>query len=220
MQTVTGAHTKESTEAGAATPDDGVLVVVRPDVVETADHVLGNLFQRLYHGIERVGRIDDRLASDLSVSLREVEDSLQLLLDYIAPFAPVTARMPAADVLESLVRNIAPGTEATLIALRAPIEGVVVAVDPSRAARTIDLLRLQLNDECPSAARVRANHVNRQLVVHIAFPPGRLRGRTSVGELRWAVAEKLVEIHGGALRKIEPNASGEIEWTLCLPSLV
>lgn len=197
-----------------------MLVVVRPEVVETADHVLGNLFQRLYHGVERVRRIDAALAQEFSATVLGIEENLQLLLDYIAPFPPATSRIPAIEVVESIVRNLAPESEGALVALGAPLDGVSVSVDPGRASRAFSLLTQQLQQESQidGCTRVAAARADRLLVVTLRFPAGRVIARSSAGELRWAVAEKLLELHGGALNTTEQD-SGEIEWRISLPSV-
>lgn len=201
-------------------PDDGVLVVVRPEVVEIADHVLGNLFQRLYHGVERVRRLDGGVAAELSTSVSELEEILQLILDYVAPFPPATSRIPAIEVVESMVKNLAPGSEAVLMALGATIDGVMVAVDPGRASRAFALLSQQLDfeHEREVCTRVSVSRANRGIVVHLRFPVGRVATRSSTVELRWAVAEKLIELHGGTLAKSHMD-SGEVEWAISLPSI-
>jgi len=195
-----------------------VLVVVRPAVVETADHVLGNLFQRLYHGVERVRRLDATLAQEFSASVSGIEENLQLLLDYIAPFPPATTRVPVVEVIESMIKNLAPGSEGALVVLRATLDEVHVGVDPGRVSRAFSLLsqQLQLEQDGEGCTRISAVRADRTVVVTLRFPAARVATRTSTGELRWAVAEKLLELHGGALGKIQTE-TGEIEWQISLP---
>src|SRR5437016_5104574 len=116
-----------------AAPGDDQLVVIRGPIVENIGHVLGNLFQRLYHLIEQ-----------------EREQ-----------------RGPAAGH----------GALDLQAAVRAP---------------------------------------GRALVLTLTLPAGTLAPRSAASELPWAVAEKLLETHGGVLHAT-PAASGEVTWEIVLP---
>ena len=67
--------------------DDGQIVVIRPQVVENVGHVLGNMFQRIYHLVERTREGDVAMAADLDGSIRRLEAFLQLLMDYVSPLS-------------------------------------------------------------------------------------------------------------------------------------
>lgn len=213
--------TTEKQKPGASVPAqapaaEGTLVVVSPEVVETADHVLGNLFQRLYHGIERVRRVDTDVAATLAEATSQVEEALQLVLDYITAGEPRTTRIPAPEWVESVVRNLAPSAVPMLVALVAPLDGASVVCDLARISRATELLRVQLTE---SLEGVRVTTATRDRMVHVSlrFPPGGERPHSSLGELRWSVAQRLVEMHGGALAR-QPGAAGECEWTISLPT--
>lgn len=210
--------------AGVEAADEGGrLVVVEPRVVENADHVFGNLFQRLYHGVSRVEDHAPALAGELADSAREVEGALQLLLDYIAPFPPLLERFAAADLARSLAQRVEAGA-GLRVALEVPADAATapqVRVDPSRLGRAFDLMVARLAPAGPHGGGLRAA-VGVALepataVVWLRLPAQAVAPRTSIGELRWAVAAKLVEIHGGSL-EARDSGTGEALWTVVLPS--
>lgn len=194
----------------------GQLVVVRPRVVENADHVLGNLFQRLYHGVERTRDLDAALANDLAMSLHEVEDCLQLLLDYVAPFAPAVEPVPVDEVLASLSQRVGERI-GRAVEVVAHAEGSVM-VDPGRLGRAFSQMVLRLVPDAPPAAQARLTAAvqGEAVFATLHLAEGLLLPRTSMGELRWAVADKLIEIHAGVLEE-RSTAGGEVQWTVSLP---
>ena len=73
--------TDGETELSVPDADDDRIVVVRPQVIDNVGHVLGNMFQRIYHLVERTREHDLVTAADLESSTRRLEDFLQLLMD-------------------------------------------------------------------------------------------------------------------------------------------
>lgn len=202
-----------------ATPrDDGQLVVVRPEVVETAGHVLGNLFQRIYHSIDQVRGGDTALAQDLTATSRQLEECLQLLLDYVAPLPPALQTVPARDIVQSLVRHLEDALHCSVQLEERLDSGIDLLVDVARLSRAFDLLVGRAEGLAPSSvvgAAVGAEATSGTLAVTASVQsPGRA-AQGSVSELRWAVVEKLFEIHGGSVR--EEPASGDLRWTILLP---
>ena len=126
--------------------DDGQIVLIRPRVVENVGHVLGNMFQRIYHLIERTREGDVAMAADLDTSMRRLEAFLQLLMDYVSPVSLRVQDVSLADVVESVARQVgnAVGHPVT-IESAVPADRLVLA-DAGRLARAFDLLRLRL---CP-----------------------------------------------------------------------
>ena len=208
--------------APEAAEDAGQLVVIQSRVVENADHVFGNLFQRLYYGVAKVGDHDPELAAELGDSARQVESALQLLLDYVAPFAPSLERFVVADLARSLAQRIE-AASALRVTLALPGESAAalqVMVDPGRLGRAFDLMASGLGSDAAAGAARRAtvgiDAAAATAVVWLRMPSAAIAARTSIGELRWAVAAKLVEIHGGSLEE-EAGREGEVLWRVSLP---
>lgn len=202
-----------------ADEDDGQLVVVRPQVVETAGHVLGNLFQRLYHSIDQVRSGDGGLGEDLTATSRQLEECLQLLIDYVAPLPPALQKVPARDIVQSLTRHLED-------ALGCPVQlnerldaRIELLVDVARLSRAFDLLAGRAEGLSPDkvvGAAINAVAASGGLAVTASVQARAKVVRSSLSELRWAVLEKLFEIHGGSVGE-EPDASGEIRWNILLP---
>jgi hypothetical protein len=201
--------------------DPGQLVVIQARVVENADHVFGNLFQRLYYGASQVGDYSPLLAEELTDSARQVEGALQLLLDYIAPFPPLLERFAVADLARSLAQRVEGlGSLRVSLALGDASGSPQVRVDPSRLGRAFDLMLTRLGGQERGAAAKRAtvgiDVGPANAVVWLRLPDRTVEARTSIGELRWAVAAKLVEIHGGSLEEAGLR-EGEVLWKVSLP---
>ena len=86
--------------------DDGQIVVIRPRVVENVGHVLGNMFQRIYHLVERTRGGDIVVAVDLDSNIRRLEAFLQLLMDYVSPLTLSVQDVPLDDVVQSVARQV------------------------------------------------------------------------------------------------------------------
>ena len=200
--------------------DDGQIVLIRPRVVENVGHVLGNMFQRIYHLIERTREGDVAMAADLDTSMRRLEAFLQLLMDYVSPVSLRVQDVSLADVVESVARQVgnAVGHPVT-IESAVPADRLVLA-DAGRLARAFDLLRLRLCPQpgCEEAVRIEAttgmDALSLALVIRI--PRGCLLEDSSESEIQWAVAEKLLEVHGGVLQQ-SSTVSGGVLWEIMLP---
>jgi hypothetical protein len=205
-----------SPEGDGKAQDDGQLVVVRPEVVETAGHVLGNLFQRLYHSIDQVRGGDGGLAKDLTTTSRQLEECLQLLIDYVAPLPPALQKVPARDIVQSLARHFEDALRCSVHLDEGLDPRIDLLVDVARLSRAFDLLVGRAEGGAQVGVSVHALAAAGTLAVTAALQSRGRLAHSSLSDLRWAVAEKLFEIHGGSVRE-EPGASGEIRWTILLP---
>lgn len=203
--------------ARSAPREPGHLVVVRTGVVENADHVFGNLFQRLYAGVGRLQALEPVEGELLASSVRELEEALQLVLDYVAPFPPVFERFSVGEVAESLAQRLK-GIAGLPVAMMVEVAaGSGVLADPSRLGRAFDLLAMRFG-ECAAgqAAEVSFEIGRDAILARLQCPPPAGATRSSIGDLRWAVAEKLIELHGGSLEMMERDGGGLL-WTISLP---
>ena len=199
--------------------DDGQIVVVRPQVVETVGHVLGNMFQRIYHLIDVASAADATTAQALDGSTRRLEDFLQLVIDYFSPVSVVLQHIPAAEVAQGLARQISDVAAcAVKIDAKLPAEARVLA-DPGRLARSFALLasrlRADVAGECGREVRVVGDTTATALRLVVTLPHRLVAPVSSESEIRWAVAEKLLETHGGSLRE-QVTPAGEVLWEIVL----
>ena len=207
--------------AGSESPDaDGQIVIVRPQVVDTVGHVLGNLFQRIYHLIDQVRKVEATATVQLEDSTRQLEDFLQLALDYFSPLSLSLQYVPGTEVAQSLARQLSDAVGCPVkIDIKLPVDGRLL-VDPGLLTRGFGLLAAQLRDASQTDTglelKAMAREPRRALLFSIAIPPQLFAARTSQLEMRWAVAEKFLEMHGGTIQQTT-TGTGELLWEIALP---
>ena len=207
-------------EEGGAIEGDAQIILVRPRIVETVGHVLGNLFQRMYHLISQARDGDPGAAAELESSTRLLEDFLQLALDYFSPIALALQYVPGTEVAQSLARQFSEAVGCPIkLDVKLLADGQLL-VDPGRLARTFGLLasRLQVQTDGRACIEVKAmaRDPGRSMTLSVVIPRSMLVAPSSQLEMRWAVAEKFVELHGGALQQTS-KPSGETLWEIVLP---
>lgn len=216
------ARAKEETtpEVRPAGGRDEQMVVVRPEVLDTVGHVLGNVFQRLYHLVDRVAEADPLTAEELRGTTGRLEGFLQLLLDYVSPTVPSLQFVSFADVAQSLARRLSEAFGGRVrVHVNAPPGGEVL-VDPSSLSRAFELLASLLQGR-PVAESAQAISVNLQggprwLRMSVSLVEGMVATQGSDSEMRWAVAAKMIETQGGTLGQ-QNGPSGEPRWEITLP---
>ena len=204
---------------GTRTEDEDRIVLVRPAVVERVEHVFGNLFQRIYHLADQARQRDGAPVALLSVSIRELEDFLQLVMDYFSPLPLTLQFVPAIEVAQSLAREI---SEAVGCPVR--IDGRHATgrllVDPGRLVRAFALLARQLgrgdSGQYTMEIHTAVRSSNRSIVLSMGVPAHLISRGSPAAEMQWTVAEKVFESHGGALTECS-TASGGVTWEIVLP---
>jgi F420-0:gamma-glutamyl ligase len=210
----------DPTERAVHSAEDGQIVVVHSQVVETVGHVLGNMFQRIYHLIDLAGTTDSTTAAALADSTRKLEDFLQLVIDYFSPATLALQHVPAADVAQGLALQMSDCAGcAVKVDAKLPEEGRLLA-DPGRLARSFALLASRLRDDSGGdqtlTVRVVGETSGRCVRLTATLPARLVAAESSESEVRWAVAQKLLETHGGTLRQ-QTMPSGEVLWEIALP---
>jgi hypothetical protein len=201
------------------TADEDRVVLVRPAVVEHVEHVFGNLFQRIYHLAEQAREGDSAKAELLSGGVRQLEDFLQLVMDYFSPLPLTLEFVPAIEVAQSLAREISDAVGCPVkIDGRDSIGRLLV--DPGRLVRAFALLAARLGrgagDQVPLEIHTAVRPSNQAIVLSMRVPPHLLSRRSPGTEMQWTVAEKVLESHGGALTQ-GAAVSGEVSWEIVLP---
>jgi hypothetical protein len=196
------------------------IVVVRPDVVENGGHIFGNLFQRMYHSIERVRDTDRGTAEELEGSTRQLEQCLQLLLDYVSPYEPAMQFVKALEVVRGLASQLADATGSEVTIGAKLSNDSTLLLDPGRLAKAFRLLAtcLPLEDGRRTCVALTATIDSAASSLHMLLraPGDPAPQRSSLWDLQWAVAERLLEIHGGSLAE-RAGAAGEVQWEVALP---
>ena len=197
---------------------DGELVVVHPAVLATTDHAFGNLFQRVYHLIRTARVGGDATIVSLEESVHELQLLLELFVDYVAPTAVASRPLRGLDLIVScrghLEDEIGPG-RVSLVADELA-GNVLVTIDPAHMARVFQLLSRCLKRAVDGGGALAgsAGISPDGSAVQLAFTTLPDRG-VAADELRWALAQKLIDLQGGELREsVGPVGR---EWTLRLP---
>ena len=179
------------------------IVALRPDVLNDAEHALGNLFQRMYH-VTRVAR--DGLgpyADRMSDTLQHLEKLLQLVFDYVSPVEIEIRPVDAARVVESLASHVRQRAAGTIETPGCP--STQVFADTRRLGRSFQLLTLAFQHEFSSASEITIEVVpegRRECVdflIHIVGVPGSVQDTQAA--LAWEVAARLIELQGGELAR-------------------
>ncbi|GIW39893.1 MAG: hypothetical protein KatS3mg076_0470 [Candidatus Binatia bacterium] len=185
-----------------------VLVVLSPAVLAEAEHALGNLFHRLHFFCRKA---EGEGLPPVGETVASLEETFRLLFDYVSPLPLDLRCVPALAVVRS--------ASAALPSLRLECDGSVenktLQVDSGRLSHAFALLGRFVRPGEAGTLEAKATSSS--------GPDGGswLCLRVSLGSvvapmrLAWAVAEKIVESHGGNLVR---SAEGEGEaWTLRLP---
>ncbi len=188
-------------------------------MVDNVGHVLGNLFQRIYHLLSQP-RDHGESADQLESTVRELEDFLQLVLDYVSPISLALDYVSGAEIAQSLARQVSDriGTHVR-IGAKLPTEGRLL-IDPGRLVRCFALLATRLVENGSNSNGIELQATIRPaagvLLLGLDIPAGLVLPCSSVAEMHWAVAEKFLEMHGGGLQaKAAP--SGDVRWEITLP---
>ncbi|MBI4514403.1 MAG: hypothetical protein HY699_01125 [Deltaproteobacteria bacterium] len=196
---------------------DGDLVVVQPAVLATVDHTFGNIFQRLYHLIRTAASGNSGALTTLETSVRELQSLLELFVDYVAPTPMAMRCLRMSDVATSFRRHLDDGVGAGRVdVVVSETAGATVTADPACLARVFRLLAQSLCASASPAGVRAACGLSSEEGGHFEISvvgPGSVA--TPLTELRWALAQKLIELQGGDLRQ-EVNEGGQ-RWTIRLP---
>jgi signal transduction histidine kinase len=176
-------------------------------------HELGNFFHKLYYWAEflqekRADHSSEGTAVQmLTHTVANLEEFLKGTLEYFRPLKLSPARMPLSDVVAGMV-----------VQLRAQLHGWPVRVTDAggweRQAVLIDPVRLpavflaigrRLTERAPAGSGVHVDVDARADGVEAIF---RVEGnlgapgfQTAASCLEWALAERIVALHGGRLRE-------------------
>ena len=203
----------------AGDPGDGELVVVRQAVLATVDHAFGNIFQRLYHLLRTLRSGANHALPALEDSVRELQSLLELFVDYVAPTPLEMRPLRTSDVASSFRRHAGDelGTERIQFVVKDD-PAALVTVDPTRLARVFHLLAQSLGERvggggltCVCGPSATGMHFEIRI-------DGLLPVNSPEAEVRWALAEKLVDLQGGELRWLVVGQGAG--WTLRLPLVV
>lgn len=202
------------------------LMRIDEAVVHDLSHELGNYFHKLYYWTECIRSGAGDLGPDVSPAdaldetMHRLQSFLNLALDYFQPAQLALVSMPVADVaraLESVLRGENPDAQ---VAVRCAerVSDARVSIDTTRLSTGMRIVaRLLGGGETSLAATVDASDDGERLEIVVSAsgtPDAAARRAQRVVE--WAVAGRMLELHGGKLATNEER-SGSTTCILTLP---
>jgi hypothetical protein len=216
----------ESGQGDPAASARGQLLRIDQEVVHDLSHELGNYFHKLYYWTDciRSGASESSPEGSptdaLDGTLHRLQAFLNLALEYFQPVEPQLTTMRGGDVVkafESLLRGENPGA-AVESACAEAASRAAVAIDTTRLSTGLRIVARLLGGGAGTTLRVGADLVRGQLVVTLdatgSNPDEAARRAQKVVE--WAVAARMLELHGGGLSTSEQHP-GAARCTLTLP---
>lgn len=192
--------------------------------LERAEHVFGNLLQRLYALAEDADQGRPWSGADLAHTVARLENALRALFDYLDVPHGEFEELPAAEVVQSLATVLREG-------LGGPVP-VALGPEVMRGRLLVDLRALPVAwravveglkggrdagaSESSRGPEIQAEAVGGQLELQIKMPAGWVSQRWVEAELWWAMVAKVTERQGGELQR-DRKQGGEITWSIRLP---
>ena len=200
--------------------DQGGAVVAQEKVLSEIAHELGNFLHKLYYWSdylkERPGptSADTTAAQMLERTIKNLEDFLKVSLDYFRPTQLSFLPMAAGQLLEGLLFQVNSHLNGTPVAVtddggwqKAESE---VLVDPGHLSHAFDIAVRHLTKQVGTGTRVhiavgrgaRGEGAGLEVTFRLQEPSeASPLFRTAEAGVEWAVAQKLVGLHGGELRE-------------------
>jgi len=193
-------------------------MLAQEKVLAEISHELGNFFHKLYYWSDYLKEKPSRQSADstatqmLERTIRNLEDFLKVSLDYFHPTQLSFTRMAVSELMDGLlfqVRTHLNGTPLT-IAETAAWRGndAELLVDPGHLSRAFEIavghLTKQVGAESTIAIGiercVRRDCAGLEVEFHLRQPnQDSPLFRTAESGIEWAVAQKVVALHGGEL---------------------
>ena len=217
----------------ARRPDPGTSVYVQEKVLSEIRHELGNFFHKLYYWSDYLKEKPTRQSTDMTAAqmlertIKNLEDFLRVSLDYFHPTQLSFTRMAVPDLLDGLLFQVRAHVNGTPVEVNADSEwrDAEVLVDPGHLSKAFGVAVSHLIKQIGprTSVRVAVERSARRdcaglevgFALHNPDETSPLF-RTSEAGVEWAVAEKVVALHGGELSECAPDG-GEKILTLFLP---
>lgn len=224
-------HRPEAAMPAAVEPRPGSLLRIDEDVVHDLSHELGNYFHKLFYWTDciRSGVSDAEAGKSPTDALDETLHRLQAFLNqalvYFEPAVADGIRMTGMDVakaFEALLRGENPGT-AVEIECSPAVAEAALQVDTKRLSTGFRTIAHLLGAGADTALRLEADVVaadakKSALRITLTATGGSAEAaaRRAQRVVEWAVAARMVELHGGELHTHEERP-GSTRCILTLP---
>lgn len=191
-------------------------------------HELGNFFHKLYYWAEflqekRADHSSEATAVQmLTHTVGNLEEFLKGTLEYFRPLTLSPARVPLSDVIAGMIVQLRAQLHGWPVRVSDPggWERHAVLIDPARLPAVFLAVGRRLTERAPAGSGVHVGVEARPDGVEAVF---RVEGsfgapgfQTAASCIEWALAERVVALHGGRLREREA-ADGPPALVLFLP---
>ena len=194
-------------------------IVVQEKVLAEIAHELGNFFHKLYYWSDflkekqsRSKSADSTAAQMLERTIKNLEDFLKLALDYVHPTQLSFMRMGVSELLEGLLFQVRAHLNGTPVAVGDDEDWrgaqVQVMVDPSHLSHAFEVAVRHLMKQVGPNSRIQiatgrvmrrnAPGLEVEFRLHLPSEASPLF-RTAEAGVEWAVAQKVMALHGGEL---------------------
>lgn len=195
--------------------------------LERAEHVFGNLLQRLYALAESAEEGRFLRGTDLAHTVARVESALRALFSYLEVPHGEWIQISAAEVVESLATSLGESSavavqvarEPDVVPYRVSVDLRALPVAWRAIATVLERTGTGLPDGQSRGLEVRAEATGGELWLEVKMPPDWKTQRCLEAELWWAVAEKVIGRHGGKLC-YDGGGRGGGTWSIRLPLAV
>ncbi|MFN8545945.1 MAG: hypothetical protein U0807_17315 [Candidatus Binatia bacterium] len=213
--------------AGGAPHGSGAAASEQEKVLADITHEVGNFFHRLYYWSEYLQAprghdpIDASAGEMLHATIRGLEGFLRRALEYFHPLELTRTSMGVGEILRALavqVRGQASGAPLEVADLDGWSDAAVL-VDPGRFTMAAQAVARHLADHLAADSTIAIRLGRHARTVAIEFIVHRARAssqQAATSGLEWALAERIVQLHGGQLRD-EPLVHHTKTVTLELP---
>ena len=206
--------------------EPATAAVAQEKVLAEIAHELGNFFHKLYYWSDYLKEKPARKSADstaaqmLERTIKNLEDFLKLSLDYFHPTQLSFTRMGVGELLEGLLVQVRAQLNGTPITVSDNDvwrrENAEVLIDPGHLSRAFEVavrhLTKQVGPESSVAIGIERSARRDRAGLEVGFElrqPNEASPlfRTAEAGIEWAVAQKVMALHGGEL--LERNEGPE-----------
>jgi signal transduction histidine kinase len=210
----------------------GNPVPMQEQILAEITHELGNFFHKLYYWADylqekRAGRSGDATATQmLGRTIQNLEGFLKGVLEYFQPLQIAPSRLGVGELIAGLLGHLRSRLDGTPLAVAeaAGLESGTVMVDAARFSHVAQVIARRLGEHCGPDSRCEARFecvwrdgpgLRIDLAVHGSNPAAALFHTAATG-VEWALAERIVALHGGEMATSQP-ADDERHIVVFLP---
>lgn len=198
-------------------PEHGSLVVVQERVLAEISHELGNFFHKLYYwsdfiksDSETAKKADSTAGHMLERTIANLEEFLKVALEYFHPITLNFTTVSVGELLDGFMVHLASHLNGNAVEVRRDEirPPATILVDPTRISQAFRIALHHVHEDLKlggaltvtlgTAKRRDFEGLEMRLDVEPKVPASPLFRGAEAG-VEWAVAQKLIELHGGEI---------------------